>query len=75
MNENKGTRDKKIDVIKGIAIILVIIGHSIQVSKGSTYMTGLFYENPVFSIIYSFHMPLLVVIYFSLVLINTVQKH
>lgn len=47
-----------IDIVKGIAIILVVFGHLIQYSiipSGED-----FFENPVFKIIYSFHMPLFI---------------
>ena len=47
------TRNNYLDFIKGIAIILVIIGHVVQYSLG----VG-FFENPLFIFIYSFHMPL-----------------
>lgn len=50
-------RDKRLDILKGIAIILVVIGHNIQFMKGNTYAQGDFFSNPVFSIIYTFHMP------------------
>ena len=51
-------RDRSIDVIKGIAIILVVCGHIIQ----RTMVLGGkdFFLNPVFAWIYSFHMPLFV---------------
>lgn len=43
-----------LDVLKGLAIILVVFGHSIQfLSTG-----GRFDDNILFRIIYSFHMPL-----------------
>ncbi|MFA5894318.1 MAG: acyltransferase family protein [Candidatus Shapirobacteria bacterium] len=45
-------RDKVIDVARGIAIILVIIGHSIQ------YSVPAFDSNLIFRYIYSVHMPL-----------------
>lgn len=61
-------RNYLIDVLKGYAIILVVYGHSIQflMSKNQD-----FFENPVFKIIYSFHMPLFMLIsgylfYFSI---------
>lgn len=48
----KQKRDTYIDVVKGIAIILVVLGHAIQVN------TSNFDMNLYFRIIYSFHMPL-----------------
>lgn len=51
-------RNKKIDLVRAFAIITVIIGHSIQFGSGSVYYSGKCLENPVFKFIYSFHMPL-----------------
>lgn len=47
-----------IDAIKGIAIFLVLWGHCIQFSGGEYN----FFENIVFKIIYSFHMPLFMLV-------------
>ena len=41
-----------LDVIRGFAILLVVIGHLIQ------YNYDCFLTNPIFNCIYSFHMPL-----------------
>ena len=46
------TRNKFYDNIRGFAILLVVIGHSIQAQVTD------FDANPVFELIYSFHMPL-----------------
>lgn len=57
------SRNYAIDCIKGILIILVVLGHAIQYASGSDYMhRGLYLDNPVFLIIYSFHMPLFALI-------------
>lgn len=45
-------RDQYIDALKGAAILLVVIGHSIQENIPN------FDNNVVFRVIYSFHMPL-----------------
>jgi len=45
-------RDERYDIAKGVAIILVVVGHSIQ------FHLSEFDDNPVFRAIYSFHMPL-----------------
>lgn len=49
----------ELDATKGIAIILMILGHCIQLSYVSD--EG-FFENIVFKLIYSFHMPLFMII-------------
>ena len=56
-------RLKSFDCLKLFAIFLVIWGHSIQYLLSSTY-----FDEPVYRIIYSFHMPLFMMIsgYFSL---------
>lgn len=45
-------RNELLDILKGFAIILVVLGHSVQ------YLLGNNNENWLFSFIYSFHMPL-----------------
>lgn len=68
-------RNGTLDTLKGIAIILVIFAHCIQFGSGFDYLESkLFYDNVVFKFIYSFHMPLFMLIsgylfYFS------IQKH
>ena len=57
------TRNNYLDYIRGIAIFLVVVGHCIQFGSGSTYLkSGLFFANPLFKFIYSFHMPLFMLI-------------
>ena len=51
------------DFCKGILIILVVIGHSIQFGLGKQYYSsGLYFENPIYKVIYSFHMPAFMII-------------
>ncbi|RKS80298.1 fucose 4-O-acetylase-like acetyltransferase [Motilibacter peucedani] len=45
-------RDVLLDALKGLAIVLVVVGHGLEDT------TGDFDANPVFRVIYSFHMPL-----------------
>lgn len=46
-------------MVKAVAIILVVVGHTIQFGCGNDYWeSGAFYDNWIFRIIYSFHMPL-----------------
>ena len=56
-------RDPFFDIIKGVAILLVVIGHCIQYGNGSDYLSNKeYFENFVFRCIYSFHMPLFMLI-------------
>jgi fucose 4-O-acetylase-like acetyltransferase len=56
-------RDRTLDVAKGVAITLVVFGHALQYSFGAEWeQSFLFFSNIVFKIIYSFHMPLLMMI-------------
>ena len=56
-------RDAYYDVIKGIAIFLVVFGHCIQFGSGVTYLEeGRYFEDNVFKVIYSFHMALFMLI-------------
>jgi fucose 4-O-acetylase-like acetyltransferase len=56
-------RNQYFDVIKGIAIILVILGHCIQFGSGEKYfLNEQYFGNPVFIFIDSLHMPLFMII-------------
>lgn len=56
-------RNRRIDFLRGLAICLVVLGHTIQYGSGTEYLQqGLFYSNILFKIIYSFHMPLFMMI-------------
>ena len=50
-------RDLRFDVLKGILILLVLLGHALQYCYGEKC-----WQNTWFSIIYHFHMPLFVMI-------------
>lgn len=59
----KRERNLYIDIVKGLCIILVIIGHCIQYGSGNKYLEdNTFFNNPFFIFIYSFHMPLFMLI-------------
>lgn len=51
-------RNKKIDLLRAFAIITVILGHCIQFGQGPISYSGKCLEDPLFRFIYSFHMPL-----------------
>lgn len=51
-------RDKSIDILKGLAICLVVLGHVIS----SVYDSRNYNQNLIFKICYSFHMPLFIFI-------------
>ena len=52
-----------IDAIKGVLILLVVIGHSIQYGNGYIYLDNeLYYNNFIFRSIYSFHMPMFMIV-------------
>lgn len=66
MNQTK--RDNYYDYLRGIAIFLVFLGHSLQYGHGESYLhSQLFWQSPYMKVIYSFHMALFVLIsgYFS----------
>lgn len=50
-------RNWGVDIIKGVAITLMVLGHGIQYIGN-----GDFWNNPFFQIIYSFHMPLFMLV-------------
>lgn len=57
------TRNITIDILKAIAILAVIMGHCIQYGSGGNYLKEkLYFENIIFKFIYSFHMPLFMII-------------
>ena len=48
-------RNSKIDFLKGVGILLVVWGHTIQYGNNGEFD---FFLNPIFIFIYTFHMPL-----------------
>lgn len=52
-------RNQYLDILRGIAIILMVFGHCLQYGNGTEFIksSGFFY-NRLFQVIYSFHMPL-----------------
>lgn len=52
-----------IDYVKGIAILLVLVGHCIQYGSGASFLeNGEYWNNIVMKVIYSFHMPLFIAV-------------
>lgn len=61
VEQNKG-RNTYIDIVKGFAIILVVLGHSIQFGSGYDFRANAeCFDNWLYRIIYSFHMPLFMI--------------
>lgn len=59
MSTAQHSRSVLIDTIKGVAILLVVWGHFIQfIYVGSDS----YFDNIIFKVIYSFHMPLFAII-------------
>lgn len=69
---SKANRNIKADVIRGFAIISVVLGHCIQQGNGLEYYNNSqYWFNKLYQFIYSFHMPLFMILagwfaYFSL---------
>lgn len=58
-----GSRNISIDTLKSLAILLVVFGHCIQYGAGAdNFLSDTYYGDTVFKIIYSFHMPLFMLI-------------
>ena len=56
-------RNHFIDAIKGLLILLVIIGHCLQYGNGYNYLNHrLFYDDFIFRSIYTFHMPMFMIV-------------
>lgn len=61
--ENKREREPLPDLLRGFAIILVVMGHCIQEGSGETYRAEmLYFGDRLYQLIYSFHMPLFMMI-------------
>lgn len=70
--QTKKERSLTIDVLKGIATISVLVGHSIQ--RGLGIPGGNYIDNLIFKIIYTFHMPLFMILA-GYVLANYTSKY
>lgn len=59
----KRQRDVLPDVLKGFGIVLMVLGHCIQSGSGMAYLEGAcYFEDRCYQFLYSFHMPLFMVI-------------
>ncbi len=60
---NTGGRDLFLDALKGVAIILVVAGHVIQYGSGDRVLVNQeFFNYWLYKFIYSFHMPLFMLV-------------
>ncbi len=59
---DKSNRSLYLDIVKGFAIILVVYGHCIQWHSDEYVSRSLFYSDELYRIIYSFHMPLFMLV-------------
>lgn len=64
-------RNKTIDIIRGFAVFLVLWGHVIQYFTIDGFA---FYDNYLYKLIYSFHMPLFMIVS-GYLFFNSVSKH
>ncbi len=56
-------RSSYLDVVKGLAIIMVVFTHSIQWGSGSSfYNECLYFDDQLFKFVYGFHMPLFMIV-------------
>ncbi len=62
-NSGEKRRDILADVLRGFAIVLVVVGHCIQENNGAVFSSEmLYFDDKVYQFIYSFHMPLFALI-------------
>ncbi len=64
MSNNPGKqRNEFIDILKGFTIYLVVLGHALQHGNGSEFLEKRdFFDDSLYQFIYSFHMPLFMLI-------------
>ena len=56
-------RRTNLDILKGMAMACVLLGHVIQFCNGDEYASSeAFFANPVYKFIYSFHLPVFAII-------------
>lgn len=63
LSEKISEREILPDILRGFAIILVVLGHCIQEGSGEAYRTeSAYFSDRLYQFIYSFHMPLFMLI-------------
>ena len=75
--DKKNERELLPDILRGFAIILVVFGHCIQDGSGESYRNeALYFSDRLYQFIYSFHMPLFMMIsgYLSWVSIHKAKE-
>lgn len=71
----KSKRNVFIDYLKAITILTVVMGHCIQFGSGQyIYEKQIYFDIAIFRIIYSFHMPMFMLVS-GYLFFNTVQKY
>ena len=61
--KKSGKREMLPDILRGFSIILVVLGHCIQEGSGELYRVGFsYFSDRLYQFIYSFHMPLFMLI-------------
>lgn len=59
----KKSRNTYLDIVKGVAMLLVVCGHSIQYGNGVSYLDSeQYFDNWLYKFIYTFHMPLFMLV-------------
>ena len=76
--DEKNERELLPDLLRGFAIVLVVLGHCIQDGSGADYRSeALYFSDRLYQFIYSFHMPLFMMIsgYLSWGSIQKAKEH
>ena len=61
--EKTKNRELLPDILRGFAIVLVVLGHCIQEGSGEQFkLDTMYFNDKVYQFIYSFHMPLFMLI-------------
>lgn len=56
-------RNQYLDILRGLAAVLMVFGHCLQYGNGTEFVkSNAFFDNTFFALIYSFHMPLFMIL-------------